>query len=114
MEMVDTKRELDGVNIEKQTNIELYPFIETVLIGNSKVEVETLNQELASVRERQEAVQAENEKLKVSEPVAEFELPEAAGLYNQLIAKRKKTTVSLADIEAILEILEELTPLGGN
>jgi hypothetical protein len=133
--MVKTEREVDGANIEKQPDTEFYPFIETVLsevesvkleleavraenqllqLGNSRVEVETLNQELASVRERQEAVQAENEKLKANQPVAEFELPEAADLYNQLKAKRKKATASLADIEAILEILEELTPLGEN
>ncbi len=135
MGTVKTEREVDDINIEKQPDTELYPFIETVLtevesvkleleavraenqllqLGNSRVEVETLNQELASVRSRFEVVQAENEKLKASQPVAEFELPEAADLYNQLKAKRKKATASLADIETILEILEELTPLGGN
>jgi murein L,D-transpeptidase YcbB/YkuD len=135
IETAKTEREVDGANIEKQPDTELYPFIETVLtevesvkleleavraenqllqLGNSSVEVETLNQELASVREQLEAVQAENEKLKASQPAAQFELPEAADLYNQLKAKRKKATASLADIEAILEILEELTPLGGN
>jgi len=135
METAETEREVDATNIEKQRDTELYPFIETVLtevesvkleleavraenqllqLGNSVLEVETLNQELASVRERLEAVQAENEKLKASQLVAEFELPEAADLYNHLKAKRKKATASLADIEAILEILEELTPLGGN
>jgi uncharacterized protein (DUF3084 family) len=135
IETAKTEREVDGANIEKQPDTELYPFIETVLtevesvkleleavraenqllqLGNSSVEVETLNQELASVREQLEAVQAENEKLKANQPLAEFELPEAADLYNQLKAKRKKATASLADIEAILEILEELTPLGGN
>jgi hypothetical protein len=36
-----------------------------------------------------------------------LELPEASVLLNRLKAKRKKATVSLADIEAILEILEE-------
>jgi regulator of replication initiation timing len=87
MGTVDTEKELDDVSIEKQTNTELYPFIKTVLtevesvkpeleairaenqllqLGHSKVDVETLNQQLASVCERQEAVQAENEKLKVS------------------------------------------------
>jgi hypothetical protein len=135
METVKTEREVDDVNIEKQPNTELYPFIETVLtevesvkleleavraenqllqLGNSSLEVETLNQELVSVRGRLEAVQAENEKLKASQPAGQFELPEAADLYNHLKAKRKKATASLADIEAILEILEELTPLGGN
>jgi hypothetical protein len=36
-----------------------------------------------------------------------FELPEASVLLNRLKAKRKKVTASLADTEAILEILEE-------
>ena len=128
METVETEKEVDGVNIEKQPDTELYPFIETVLtevesvkleleavraenqllqLGNSSVKVETLNQELASVCERLEAVQAENEKLKASQPAAEFELPEAADLLNRLKAKRKKSPVTLADIEAILEMIEE-------
>jgi hypothetical protein len=36
-----------------------------------------------------------------------LELPEVSVLLNKLKAKRKKSTASLADIEAILEILEE-------
>ncbi len=36
-----------------------------------------------------------------------LELPEAFVLLNKLKAKRKKSTVSLADVDAILEILEE-------
>jgi hypothetical protein len=36
-----------------------------------------------------------------------LELPEASVLLNRLKAKRKKSTASLADIEEILEILEE-------
>jgi hypothetical protein len=36
-----------------------------------------------------------------------LELPEASVLLNKLKAKRKKATASLADIDAILEILEE-------
>jgi hypothetical protein len=36
-----------------------------------------------------------------------LELPEASVLLNKLKAKRKKATASLADIEAILDILEE-------
>jgi hypothetical protein len=47
--------------------------------------------------------------------MANFKLPEAPDLLNRLKAKRKKkATASLADIEAILEILEELTPDGGD
>ena len=40
-------------------------------------------------------------------PRPEFEPPEAAELLNRLKAKRKKSTASLADIEAILEMIEE-------
>jgi len=36
-----------------------------------------------------------------------LELPEASVLLNKLKAKRKKSTTSLADVDAILEILEE-------
>jgi chromosome segregation ATPase len=37
---------------------------------------------------------------------ASKDLPEAADLLNQLKSKRKKSTTTLADLEAILEILE--------
>jgi hypothetical protein len=127
IETVETEREVDGANIEKQPDTELYPFIETVLtevesvkleleavraenqllqLGNSRVEVETLNQELASVREKLETVRAENEKLKASQPETQFELPEAADLLNKLKAKRKKSKTDLADLEVILELLQ--------
>jgi hypothetical protein len=36
-----------------------------------------------------------------------LELPDASVLLNKLKAKRKKSTASLADVDAILEILEE-------
>ncbi len=36
-----------------------------------------------------------------------LELPEASVLLNKLKAKRKKSTASLADVDAILEIIEE-------
>jgi hypothetical protein len=63
----------------------------------------------AGIKELQlqlETLKAENEALQTAQPVANFELPEPADLLNQLKAKRKKSTASLADIEAILEILE--------
>jgi Chromosome segregation ATPases len=168
MKAVDTEKEVDDVNLEKQRDTELYPFIETVL-----TEVESLKLELEAVRaenqllqietpnlqtEREELaqlkkqvkesatemhreersielekvsgqrelsdsraeltdakaielgnLQVENEALKkeVQKLLSALELPEPSDLLNQLKAKRKKTTASLADIEAILEILEE-------
>jgi chromosome segregation ATPase len=98
------------------TDSELSPLMETVRaenqrlqieLGNSEAKREELNQELASVREQLETVQAENKELKASQPATEFEPLEPSELLNRLKAKRKKATASLADIEAILEILEE-------
>jgi hypothetical protein len=126
IETANTKREIDEVNIEKQPQTELYPFIETVLtevesvkleleavraenqllqLGNSSVEVETLNQELASLRSQLAAERALREENKKSAPV-EKDLPEAADLLNKLKAKRKKSKTDLADLEAILELLQ--------
>jgi hypothetical protein len=48
-----------------------------------------------------------NDTLKNAPVVLEFQPPEAASLLNRLKAKRKKSTASLADIEAILEMIEE-------
>ncbi|MEG5049841.1 MULTISPECIES: hypothetical protein [unclassified Microcoleus] len=39
-------------------------------------------------------------------PPPEIELPEAADLLNRLKAKRKKSAATLADIEAIVEMIE--------
>ena len=47
------------------------------------------------------ATLAENEKL-----AAARKLPDAADLLNQLKAKRKKSKIDLADMEALIEILE--------
>jgi hypothetical protein len=41
------------------------------------------------------------------QPFATSKLPEAANLLNQMKAKRKKSTTSLADVELILEIIEK-------
>src|SRR4028118_288714 len=138
METVDSEREVDGANIERQPDTELYPFIETVLtevesvkleleavraqnqllqLGNSEVEVETLNQELTSLRSQLAAeradrleIEAELSKLKQnSAPAATLSeklTPDAATILSQLRARRKKSKADLADLEAILEILE--------
>jgi hypothetical protein len=137
METVKTEREVDGANIKKQPDTELYPFIETVLtevesvkleleavraenqllqLGNSSVEFETLNQQLASVREQLETERAEREEIEAelskkkqtSAPAATLseKKPDAATILSQLRARRKKSKTDLADLEAILEILE--------
>ncbi|MEG3920706.1 hypothetical protein QUA07_16450 [Microcoleus sp. T3_A4] len=50
--------------------------------------------------------QPESEIHKGQQSAFEFELPEAADLLNRLKAKRKKSAATLADIEAILEMIE--------
>ena len=50
-------------------------------------------------------MQTENEKLKTEQPSTEFELLEASDLLNRLKAKRKKSTASLADVEALLKMM---------
>ncbi len=52
-------------------------------------------------------LQAELSELKQKSAVASKDLPEAADLLNQLKAKRKKSTASLADVELVLEIIEK-------
>jgi hypothetical protein len=54
-------------------------------------------------------LEVENEALKkeVQKLLLALELPEAPDLLKQLKVKRKEATASLADIEAILEIIEE-------
>jgi len=67
-------------------------------LGNSQAQVVELRSQLAAERAERE----ENKKLA---PV-EKDLPEAADLLNKLKAKRKKSKTDLADLEAILELLQ--------
>ncbi len=120
METVDTEREVDDVNIEKQPDTELYPFIETVLteveslkleleavraqnqllqieLGNFEVKVETLNQELAFVREQLETERADREENKKS-AAAEKNLPSAADLLNTAVPAVMRYTKVIAKI----------------
>ena len=66
--------------------------------GDLGLEVQNLQEELRKER-------ADREANKKSAP-AEKDFPDAADLLNQLKAKRKKSKIDLADLEAILEILE--------
>ena len=67
-------------------------------LGNSQAQVAELREQLAAER-------AEREENKKSAPV-EKDLPKAADLLNKLKAKRKKSKTDLADLEAILELLQ--------
>jgi predicted nucleic acid-binding Zn-ribbon protein len=64
--------------------------------------------ELEKVRWQQQLtdLQAELSDLKQNSATASIDLPDAGDLLNELKSKRKKSTVTLADVEKILEILE--------
>ena len=64
-----------------------------------------LRSQLEAERADREEIEAELADLKQKSAAAR-ELPEAADLLNQLKSKRKKSKTDLADLEAILEILE--------
>lgn len=64
--------------------------------------------QLSDREEKLAAVLTELSDLKQKAATAEKDLPEAADILDQLRkAKGKKFTASLADVESILEILEE-------
>ena len=128
MEMVQTETKTDAANMTQQPDSELSPLMETVgtevdsprdeveavrvenrrlhiELGNSASEKELLKQELVEVRSQLAAERASREENKKSAPVGK-DLPEAADLLNKLKAKRKKSKIDLADLEAILELLE--------
>jgi chromosome segregation ATPase len=76
-----------------------------------RLEIGELRSQFETERADQEKIEAELSELKKnSAPAAtlsEKVTPDAAILLTQLRVKRKKSPVSLADIEAILEIIEE-------
>ena len=85
-------------------NQELQAMGGVLAVANQKIserdeEIERLESELAS---------RSGDFSTSSAPIAiGVESPDAATILSQLRAKRKKSPVSLADIEAILEIIEE-------
>jgi DNA repair exonuclease SbcCD ATPase subunit len=108
---VDSPRdEVEAVRAENQRlHIEL---------GNSASEKELLKQELVELRAQLQTERADREEIeaKLSElkqnsapatKLSEKLTPDAARILSQFRTKRKKSPVSLADIEAILEIIEE-------
>jgi uncharacterized protein (DUF3084 family) len=87
-------------------------------LGNSESEKESLKQEVQELQSQLETERADREEIEAelselkqnSAPAATLSeklTPDATTILSQLRAKRKKSPVSLADIEAILEIIEE-------
>lgn len=85
------------------------------LLESSTAVTNKLRQELAEVRAQlateradREEIEGELSDLKQKSATAGKDLPEAADLLNQLKkAKGKKSSASLADVEAILEMIEK-------
>ena len=65
-----------------------------------------MRSQLETERADREKIEVELAELKQKSVAAREDLPEAADLLNQLKARRKKSKTDLADLETILEILE--------
>jgi chromosome segregation ATPase len=80
-------------------------------LGNSQAEIIELRSQLEAERVDRKQIEVELSQLKQNfAPAAtllEKSTPDVATILSQLRVKRKKSPVSLADIEAILEIIEE-------
>jgi len=71
-------------------------------------ELESLNSELASEKNRFRELSATSIRAELTHlQQISIELPEPADLLNRLKSQRKKSKADLADIEAILEILDK-------
>jgi uncharacterized protein (DUF3084 family) len=86
-------------------------------LGNSESEKESLKQEVQELRSQLETERASREEIETelselkqnSAPAATLSeklTPDTATILSQLRARRKKSKTELADLEAILEILE--------
>jgi len=78
--------------------------------GNSQADVAQLRSQLETERADREKIEAQLSQLKQNSAPAtrllEKLIPDVATILSQLRAKRKKSKTDLADLEAILEILE--------
>jgi len=86
-------------------------------LGNSESEKESLKQQVQELRSQLETERADREEIEAelselkqnSAPAATLSeklTPDAATILSQLRARRKKSKTDLADLQAILEILE--------
>jgi len=94
-------QQLEGVEADRAKLLES----STHVTNKLRQEVQELRSQLEQERADREEVEAELSDLK-QKSVTASELPEVADLLNQLKTRRKKSTATLADIEAILEMIE--------
>jgi hypothetical protein len=79
----------------------------THITNKLRQEVHELRSQLETERADREQVEAELAEVKQNPGTASRNLPEAADLLNRFKTRRKKSTVSLADVETLLEIIEK-------
>jgi hypothetical protein len=103
-EVESLRQELEEVKADRAKFLES----STYIINKLRQEVyEMTRSQLEMKFADREQVEAELSELKKNSATASRNLPEAADLLNQLKAKRKKSSASLADVELILEIIEK-------
>jgi chromosome segregation ATPase len=98
---------LTSENEKLQTNYAKLLESSTVITNKLRQELAEMRSQLETERADREEIEVELADLKQKSATAGKDLPEAANLYNQLKAKRKKSSASLADVELILEMIEE-------
>ena len=126
IETAHAETEIDRPNIAQQPSSNLSPLMETVQFETESFEqqlrsqsrrLEEQDQELFKLHEQLETERASRGKIEAelsglkqnSSPAATLSgklTPDAATILSQLRARRKKSKTDLADLEAILEILE--------
>jgi hypothetical protein len=89
-----THRKVDNIVSEPRDTAQIQAELESIR-ANYEALLETSARVTAKLRDEVDRLRSA------------LELPEASVLLNKLKAKRKKSTASLADVDAILEILEE-------
>jgi predicted ribosome quality control (RQC) complex YloA/Tae2 family protein len=99
----ETETELEEVKADRAKLLESSITIKVKL----EKEVQQLRSQLATERADREEVEEKLSEEKQNSVTASQELPEAADLLNQLKAKRRKSTATLADVEAILGMIEK-------
>jgi chromosome segregation ATPase len=77
----------------------------TAVKASREKEIVELRSQLETERADREEIETELSELKQKSAAAREDFPEAADLLNQLKAKRKKSTVSLVDVELMLEMI---------
>jgi uncharacterized coiled-coil DUF342 family protein len=115
VEVTDSKLQTELGNLKTENEILKADYAKllestTHVINKLRQEVQELRSQLETERADRGEIQAELSELKqISAPVARLSeklTADAATILSQLRAKRKKTKTDLADLEAILEILE--------